>query len=264
MPESVIASLHMYTRPPCVEQASEALIEEVLSRLGYARREMDTNDMFAHWLHPSLLFAHTCGYPYMTRLRDQLSLLAAPVYTLPGCEGIEHCSFLVVSAADGRSVLVDYRDQPVALNALDSNSGMNLMRHAVAPLSKAGRFFSSVQLTGAHLQSLAAVASGRAAIAAIDAVTYGYLARYSPELVEPVRVLCETARSPVLPVVTRKNLDVEKRAALIATLNEVLTMRSDIAETLALKGFAPVTELDYQVILDYQQQAISLGYPEIA
>ncbi|WP_400589729.1 phosphate/phosphite/phosphonate ABC transporter substrate-binding protein [Pseudomonas aeruginosa] len=264
MSNSVIASLRMYTRPACVQQASETLIEEVLSRLGRSRLEMDTEDMLAYWLHPRLLFAQACGYPYMTRLRDQLSLLAAPVYTLPGSEGIEHCSFLVVSAADMRSALLDYRGQPVALNAMDSNSGMNLLRHAVAPLSEAGRFFSSVQLTGAHLQSLAAVASGRAAITAIDSVTYGYLARHSPTLIEGLRVLCKTASSPVLPLIIRKSLAPEERNTLVTTLNRVLAIRDDIAETLALQGFVPVVEQDYQVVLDYQHKAISLGYPEIA
>ena len=39
------------------------------------------------WLRPDLMFAQTCGYPYVRHLRGKVQLVATPVYDLPGCDG---------------------------------------------------------------------------------------------------------------------------------------------------------------------------------
>ena len=73
-----------------------------------------------------------------------------------------------------------------AVNAWDSNSGMNLFRAAIAPHADGAPFFASVILTGSHQASLAAVAAGGADLAAVDCVTFALLQRLRPALVERV------------------------------------------------------------------------------
>ena len=44
-------------------------------------------DLDGTWRDPGLLFGQTCGYPYVTRLSDAVTLIATPEYSFPGCEG---------------------------------------------------------------------------------------------------------------------------------------------------------------------------------
>ena len=52
----------------------------------------------AIWRNSNLLLAQTCGYPLITSLSGRVSLVATPVYDLPGCFGATHRSLVVVRA----------------------------------------------------------------------------------------------------------------------------------------------------------------------
>ena len=67
-----------------------------------------------------------------------------------------------------------------ALNAHDSNTGMNLFRAAIAPIAGGAPFFRAVVVTGSHEASVAAVAEGRADLAAIDCVSFALLGTRPP------------------------------------------------------------------------------------
>ncbi len=67
-------------------------------------------------------------------------------------------------------------------NAEHSQSGYNVLRKMVAPLSREGRFFSAVMFSGSHRQSLRELQQENADIAAIDCVTYALLQRISRRL----------------------------------------------------------------------------------
>ncbi len=69
------------------------------------------------WRSRELLFGQTCGYPYWTGLRDTVEILATPLYAFPGCDGSEHCSFLVVRADDHRETLAAFRNARAAVNS---------------------------------------------------------------------------------------------------------------------------------------------------
>src|SRR5665811_293725 len=103
-------------------------------------------------------------------------------YGFEGCEGAKHCSFLIVRRGEAERGLAGFRGARAAINARDSNTGMNLFRAAIAPLAKGHPFFSDVVVTGAHALSFAAVAEGTADIAAIDCVSFGLLRRGRAEL----------------------------------------------------------------------------------
>ena len=263
-----IASLGMYDMP-WLHAANDALWGGVAARLRTAGLEdvperLDgTRPLDEIWRDPSLLLAQTCGYSLMTTLTGVVIPVAAPVYAWPGCQGATHCSFVVVPAGEPFAGLVDLRGRRAAMNGRDSNSGMNLLRHAVAPLAVDGRFFGEVIETGSHLASLASVARHEADVAAIDCVTFGLARKHRPELVAGVRAIAETAKSPSLPFVTRADASAEELAALRDALVEAIA-DPELAEAtaaLGLVGIAPVAAADYAVVLGYEREAGDAGYP---
>ena len=130
-----------------------------------------------------------------------MTLIAAPEYLFLGCEGASHRSFIVRRASDSRNSRSEFRGATAALNAHDSNTGMNLFRAMIAPLAGGARFFSSVVVTGSHEASVAAVAEGQADLASIDCVSFALLRHGRPELLERVAIVDETPLLPCLPFI---------------------------------------------------------------
>jgi ABC-type phosphate/phosphonate transport system substrate-binding protein len=202
----------------------------------------------------------------MTALREAVVLVATPEYDFPGCHGADHCSFIVSSAQDPRRVLAAFRDSVAAVNADDSNTGMNLFRAAVAPLAGGGRFFSEVVVAGSHVASLEAVAERRADLAAIDCVTFGLLARLRPQLVARVAVVAQSPPSPGLPLIASATLPDKTLAAVRESVFEALA-DPDLAAAraaLLLRGARVLTAADYRRVLDLERDAEKAGYPRLA
>ncbi|EPR2949570.1 phosphate/phosphite/phosphonate ABC transporter substrate-binding protein, partial [Pseudomonas aeruginosa] len=231
----VVAALDMYVEPDCVRQAGATFIGEVCRRLGVRRYASAATDLAVQWRQPNLLFAQTCGYPLMTQLRGQVAVLAVPSYDLPDCAPGEHCSLFVAAEGQARQRLGDFRNTRLALNDHDSNSGMNLLRHALAPLGRDSAFFAEVHISGGHLRSLAMVAAGEVELTSVDAVTFGYLQRHAPERLDGLRVLGRSAPSPALPLITSLHWSAAQRRELFEALNLTLIECPHLAATLALK-----------------------------
>ncbi|SET83301.1 phosphate/phosphite/phosphonate ABC transporter substrate-binding protein [Pseudomonas graminis] len=255
MPQG-FAELLMYVAPLRVQQAQEQWLSRVLEILGVQRLDAQDPELKTLWLSPHLLLTQTCGYPLMTELQGKVQVVGRPVYQLPHSDGGNHCSLLVALEDDPRQSLVEFRGSRGLLNSRDSNSGMNLFRHALAPLQQNGKFFADVTLTGGHRNSLAAIKAGDGDLAAIDSVTFDYLARDASEEVAGVKVIARTAEGPCLPYITRLGADAD---AIRAAMNQVLSELPDVAHVLAISEVLPASEADYQVLLDYQLQAASLG-----
>lgn len=259
MPQG-FAELLMYVAPSRIQQAQEQWLERTVEILGVQRLDAQALDLKALWLSPHLLLTQTCGYPLMTELQGKVQVVGRPVYQLPHSADGNHCSLLVAREEDPRQSLVEFRGSHGLLNSRDSNSGMNLFRHALAPLQQNGVFFADVMLTGGHRNSLAAIKAGDGDLAAIDSVTFDYLTRDGSEEVAGVKVIARTADGPCLPYISRLGTDVD---AIRAAMNQALNELPDIAHVLAISEVLPASEADYQVLLDYQQQAVSLGLPSL-
>ena len=265
------ANLGMYD-PPWLRAANDALWAGVAARL----REAGLGDvpdgldrdrpLGAIWRDGNLLLAQTCGYPLVTALAGAVTVAAAPRYDLPGCEGASHRSVLVVPAASPFQKLEDLRGRTAAINGRDSNTGMNLLRAMIAPLSGGRPFFRAVTETGGHLASMAEVAGGTADLAAIDCVTFGLARRHCPALVAGVRVIGETLPGPALPFVTRGGASRDEiavlREALAAAIADPALL--DATRALGLLGVEAATNEDYAVLLRYEREAASAGYPHLA
>jgi ABC-type phosphate/phosphonate transport system substrate-binding protein len=273
MPASArrIASLGMYDLP-WLHEANDALWQGIAQRLRAAGlRDVPTwlereRPLAALWRDPNLLLAQTCGYPLRMQLANSVRVVATPRYATEYGDGAGHRSALIVAHDAPWQSLAELRGRRVAVNELDSNSGMNLLRAAIAPLAGGQRFFAQVQTTGAHLASIDAVANGRADIAAIDSVTLSLIERHRPALLHGIRVLATTMTCPGLPLVTRIDLDEGELAALRAALHEAASdpTLADARAALLLDGFELLPDAAYDQVLRLERDAVALGYPALA
>jgi ABC-type phosphate/phosphonate transport system substrate-binding protein len=255
---------------PWTAAANDALWAALAARLrasgidapGRLSREADLHGL---WRDAKLIFGQTCGYPYVTALRASVALIATPVYRFAGCQGASHCSFLIASKARARRGLGDFAGARAAVNALDSNSGMNLFRAAIAPLAQGRSFFAQVILTGSHAASLAAVGAGTADLAAIDCVSFALLREGRPDLTQSVEVIAESPLSPALPFImsaalARSHLGTV-RDALFATLDDPAL--AGALNTLGLVGVEILGEDAYDRVAQIERDAIAAGYPAL-
>src|SRR5476651_468223 len=253
------AELLMYVAPQQVQQANERWLSRILERLGVLRRTAGHLDLRALWRAPELLLTQTCGYQLMTELRGQVQVLGRPRYELPHSSAGTHCSLLLTRDDNPRTALADFYNSRGVINGHDSNSGMNLLRERLAPLQQGGRFFAEVGISGAHRESLRWLHEGRADLAAIDSVTFDYLARFAPQEVAGLRIVTRSAPSPTLPYISALGSSEPLREAMNLALQEL----PEVVQTLGVHEVLPASEADYQVLLDYRQQAEALGYPKL-
>jgi ABC-type phosphate/phosphonate transport system substrate-binding protein len=72
--------------------------------------------------------------------------------------------------------------------------------------------------------------------------------------------LARTAFSPTLPYIAAAGITDEQAEQLRRVMNQTLKELPEVAEILGLQEVLPASESDYQIILDYQQEAEALGY----
>jgi ABC-type phosphate/phosphonate transport system substrate-binding protein len=255
-----LAELLMYVAPEPIRQANETWLALILDRLGATRRSAEGLSLMDLWLSPHLLLTQTCGYPLMTALRGKVRVLGRPCYELPGSTGGNHCSLILSRTDDRRRTLADFPGSRGVINGEDSNSGMNLLRHRLAPLHRDGQFFAGVGISGSHRESLRWLREGQADLAAIDSVTFAYLARDAADEVAGLRVVESSALSPTLPYVTAAGVSDEQVEEIRRVMNQALGDLPEVGQVLGLREVLAASESDYQVVLDYQQESQALGY----
>ena len=297
-----VASLPMYDFPE-LRGAHDAFWAALSARLEAAgvsnvppalTRNLPHGDV---WRHPSLLFAQGCQYPLATSFADHVRLVATPMYSAVGCEGARYCSAIVVrgvgagsgvgvmSGGGARAVpgagvvpgadvdggleaagaLADYRGRRCAINELDSNSGMNLLRAAVAPLATGGRFFGSVMVSGSHLRSVEMVAAGEADVAAVDCVSFAHFQRLYPSVVGQLRILGWTPSGPSLPFITARSASDATIRTLRCALADVFDddRLAAVRRQLLLSGVDLQPTEGFAEVLALERRAVEEGYPAI-
>lgn len=269
-PSDSQASLPMYALPE-LEEAHRAWwggLAAALRRAGCAavpERLTPSGDCHALWRDERLFWSQTCGYPLTHDFAGCLTPIATPAYGAPGCEGTFYRSAVLVRRDHPAGDPADLRGTVCAVNGPASHSGYNALRHLLAPLAGGAPFFSAVVTTGGHAASLEAVASGRAAVAAVDCVTLELLRRWRPALVEPLRVLAWTAPAPGLPYVTRAATDAETLARMRDALAAALAAPelADCRAELLIGGAENLGGQGYGRVLEMEREAVDQGYPEI-
>jgi ABC-type phosphate/phosphonate transport system substrate-binding protein len=267
-----LAALPMYNVTPTLAADWRVLLEHVhgslqpwLETRGDSLELVDpATSLTEFWLRDDVLLAQTCGYPLMHALNDRVQLVTTPIFSVDGCANADYRSVLVARKAAGVTSLESSRGLRAAYNSQDSNSGMNLLRHAVAPLAAGRAFFASVIETGGHLASLKALLEDRADIAAIDCVTFAFVREHLPALADCVIEIGVTASSPGLPLIASKQVPSDGIDALRAGLSNAVFQDPALARRLKLAGFVQRTLADYSSIIDLETDAAKRGYPRLA
>jgi ABC-type phosphate/phosphonate transport system substrate-binding protein len=222
---TMFASLPMYERNETLaaHDGFWGLLREAMLRRGVdapPALARDGTALTKDWLRPDLLMSQTCGYPFRTVLRERVTLIGTPDYGVADCPPGYYRSIFVCRADDKRSSFAEFDGAALAYNDEGSQSGY------VGPLVHArekGIRLNPSHRTGTHRLSALAVASGKAEIAAIDAVTWSILQRWEPGL-DLVRQLDTTAPTPGLPYITARK---ELASVLFETVGEAIASLSE-------------------------------------
>lgn len=241
----MIASLPMYDRP---ENAAAHDVLWELIRDGLRTRGIDAPDSLdrevAHddgWARPDLVLGQICNLPYRARFRDRVTLIGASDYGLDGTEAGFYRSLFIVRNDDPALTLSDAMDYPFAYNEALSNSGWGAPQQTA--MAQGGSLNPCLR-TGAHRDSLRAVAEGRADLAAIDAITLRNLRRWMPEAGQ-VRVIGETMATPGMSFITRAGQDPAPYRAAIAAA--IAALPADASAILGLKGIVTLSPTAYDL-----------------
>ncbi|SFD22898.1 ABC-type phosphate/phosphonate transport system, substrate-binding protein [Cupriavidus sp. OV038] len=271
-PERWVAALPMYNVSPALREDWHALLARIAERLARSDTPValsvvepgeGAEALHAFWRRDDVLLSQTCGYPLIHGLAGHIQLIGTPSFAARGCVEHRYTSAIMVRAKDGPATLTDCQGMRVACNDRTSHSGMNALRHAVAPLARDGRFFAHTVYTGSHLCSLASVAEGEADVAAIDCVTLAFAREHMPAKLEGLRQIGETRAVAGLPFIASRRvgqalLD-NVRLALCACLRE----DAALCARLRLRDLVPATVADYLPHAQMEDEAHRRGYAEL-
>ncbi|UFH49185.1 phosphate/phosphite/phosphonate ABC transporter substrate-binding protein [Pseudomonas sp. KNUC1026] len=231
-------------------EAQAAWLRAAAGYMGEAWQPFQGDELMAQWLAPDLRLAHTCGYPLVTQLWGKVRVVGTPRYELVHSSGGTHCSLVLCREQAPFVTLADAVGSRGLVNGWDSNSGMNLFRHTLQAVHD-GAFFSEVIVTGGHRASMHSLRQGLGDLAAVDSITYDYLAREYSEEVQGLRVLARSVRSPCLPLITSlgsSDAEVEVlREALNWTLPE-FAVALGIEEVMPAAAYGGLLQLEAQVM----------------
>lgn len=239
----MIAALPMYDRPE-LQAANDrywALIRAGLLARGIdapvALRRGDA-ELMPQWESPDLVLSQTCGFPYRARLHGKVALVGTPDFGNDGCPAGYYRSVLIARRDDPRGSFAQFDGAAIAYNDGMSQSGWA----AAMNFAKAQgiRLQPGVE-TGAHRASFQAVAEGRAALAAIDALTWRLISEY--EDTSAVKVIGVTDPTPALPYITAMGRDAD--AIFAAVAEGIAQLPEADRQRLHLKGIVRIPAAEY-------------------
>jgi ABC-type phosphate/phosphonate transport system substrate-binding protein len=238
----MIAALPMYDHPG-VRAETDALwtaIRDRLQSVGIEAPEVLTraDDLFAQWQSPSLLLGQTCGLPYRRDLHDVVTLVGSIEYDLPDTPPGFYHSLFVARADDPRQSLADFDGALLAYNENASQSGWGAA--CAAPVR-----FRLGPATGSHRDSVRAIGTGLAEIAAIDAVSWRLIAAHT-DLANPLKVVGRSAPTPGMALITAFP---EFLPALRNAVTRGIADLSDLQRrTLGIRGFVKSSRAAYLAV----------------
>lgn len=198
----MFAALPMYDRPEsrAAHDRLWAAIRDGLRERGVAAPEaLDREIQYSDgWARPDLTLGQICNMPYRALFRGKVRRIAASDYGLEGCPPGFYRSLFVVRADDPASHPEDLAGRPMAYNDALSQSGYGAVANWA---TRTGVRLNPALKTGAHIESVRAVASGKADFATIDAQTFRILTPVVPEIAA-LRVIGATPASPGMTFIT--------------------------------------------------------------
>jgi ABC-type phosphate/phosphonate transport system substrate-binding protein len=224
----------MYDLPE-LRESTDALWSAISMELGLlgvdapAMLLRSDGPLLPHWRSPDLLFSQTCGFPYASFLRPDVTLLGAFDYETTYTDDPGFYRTVLVA----RSPLASFAGARVAINNHDSLSGCVSL--GVFLLEAGVTVPPAFVMTGGHVFSLAAVQRGDADLASIDGLTWALVSDVRPAAVAGLHVVGYGPRTPCTPFITsRPELAGQLRSAVHAA---VTRMSPDVLRALRICGF---------------------------
>jgi phosphonate transport system substrate-binding protein len=165
-----------------------AMEKELSARIGAAvalvtRRTYQ--EIMAMLLARQVAAAWICGFPFV-RHRDQLSILAAPLYNGAPL----YRSYFIAPADAPGAAWQDFRGKTHAFSDPDSNSGWLVTTHLLFVAGTTpDTFFGKTFFTYGHRNVVRAVAAGLADCGSVDGYVWDVLAEREPELTARTRIV---------------------------------------------------------------------------
>lgn len=250
----MIANARMYSVDPKSAALWQTLIVAVIQEAGVPITLVEhpapapLEDL---WRRPDLGAVFMCGLPF-SRTLPRPALIAAPVPSPAEFSGeARYWSVWVVKRDSAHPSVRSTFGGRMAFTVPGSQSGYvaglsDLMQIAQ---EEGGRqlplFDEIVAPTVTPLGALSAVIRGDADIAPVDAYAFHLLQRYRPELTAQVRVVGQTAPTPIPPLVGSQYRDPLQKAFLAAHTNAA---SRDAMDKLLLRGFAAPDPGSYDVL----------------
>jgi ABC-type phosphate/phosphonate transport system substrate-binding protein len=207
------------------------------------------SDLHRSWQDPTLLVSQTCGYPLVGALGDSVRVLGAFANDEVSPTGHYRSVIVASPAARHRAERQEWSELTAGVNGRWSLSGWISL---LAATSGSATWPGEIVTTGAHVASLEALQRGEVDIAAIDAVTFGLLARHRPRALDGVAVVGEGPLIPALPLITAATTDdatfTALRDALAATAVSP-SIRPSLDRQL-IDRFVPLDAEDYRPVAD--------------
>lgn len=223
----------------------DRLWSAVARRVDWAPHPLDWQmPLREQWQHPDLVISQTCGWPLVTEIAESVQVVGAFSMTIPEASGAHYRTTLVAAAP---APVASFAGATAAINGCDSLSGWVSLVTAIH--GPGGRWSGGLVVTGAHLDSLAAVLSGGADIASIDSISLAHIRRFSPELVDGLVVVGHGPLVPSLPLITGAATTAAKVTELRTALASAVAAEPLAAAQLLIDGFVPLTIDDYLPLL---------------
>lgn len=192
--------------------------------------------------------AFVCSGPYVEgKERFGLQLLAMP---LVKGEPIYH-SYIIVPADSPARTFDDLRGKVFAFTDPKSNTGKLVPTYMLAKKNETPEhFFSKIEFTYGHDNSIRAVAEQMVDGAAIDGLVWEYMALKAPHVTARTRILLRSEPFGIPPFVVRPGIPKEQ----IQKLKQILFHAADdeegrrIMKGMMIDGFVPGNDRNYDTI----------------
>ena len=203
-------------------------------------------DMSAQWRDASMILSQTCGWPFVSALREVVIPFGRFDFALAGQPGDYHSVFITQEEESPARLLADQSGR-IAVNSTDSQSGFRVLSEIASGPCILGP--ERVLLTGSHRASIQAVADGLADLAAIDAVSWRLAQLYEPAA-QQVFVAGRSMPVPGLPLITSQSHE-RLCDLLFQTVSAAVDgLSAEEREVLGLAGFVSAADEDYRVLLE--------------